>query len=336
MFILLVCIIALILSVYGTRWYIVSSESFLDHPDERKPTKRKVASGGGISFFVSFSIGMIALTCLDVTTPRDMAIVVMGVVLVFLGRIDDRWGISAKARLFMHLVISIVCSYHLLTSGPVVLPLLNIEPMALKMIFATLLVGWFINLFNFMDGCDGLVASVSALSAILLGVFSWAYGDMGHMAIYFLLAACLLGFLRFNWQRAKVFMGDSGSCFLGFAFAYLALSSSRVGATPLVLNAVILSQFIFDPTYTMVFRIARRKTVFRPHREFAFHQAMIRGASHREICYYHLATTLFFLAPLAYLGYSGILTWWVIMLVVFFALLAYQMYFSLYKGIRES
>jgi Fuc2NAc and GlcNAc transferase len=142
---------------------------------------------------------------------------------------------------------------------------------------------WAINLYNFMDGIDGLAAGEAASVGVAAAVLLWLVGAPGLGALSLLLAAAAGGFLVWNWHPARIFMGDVGSAALGYAFGALAAASERAGAIPAVVWLLLLGVFFGDATLTVVRRLLRREPIFRAHRSHAYQRAPQAGLSHARV-----------------------------------------------------
>ena len=188
---------------------------------------------------------------------------------------DDLRPLSARFRLAIQIVASAVVVWWLDPTFP--------WPVFLLLVIG---VAWFTNLFNFMDGIDGIAAVqclVFCLGAQLLvgGVPGWV-GDL-----IWVTAASSLGFLAFNWPPAKIFMGDVGSSYLGFLIATLVLYLWHSEQSPLIASLILLAGFWFDATYTLCVRIVTRQSFTEAHRSHLYQRLAWR--------YGHLWTTSAFL-----------------------------------------
>jgi Fuc2NAc and GlcNAc transferase len=161
---------------------------------------------------------------------------------------------------------------------------------------------WLTNLYNFMDGIDGIAATqamfVAATAALLLGL----HGDGGSALLCLLIAMACSGFLYWNWPPARLFMGDVGSGFLGYCFAVLAIASENSGQLPLTVWLVLLSLFIGDASYTLLSRLLRGKRVYEAHREHAYQYLVRRSGSHRKVTIGWGLLNLLIILPLALLA----------------------------------
>jgi Fuc2NAc and GlcNAc transferase len=137
-----------------------------------------------------------------------------------------------------------------------------------------------LNLYNFMDGIDGLAAGQAVAVGTIGGVMLLLVGHPSLAVVAFCVAAASAGFLVWNWAPAQIFMGDAGSGFLGFAFVALAFASERVNAVPFAAWLVLLGVFFFDTTITLLRRMARGEKWREGHRLHAFQRISIKIGSH--------------------------------------------------------
>jgi Fuc2NAc and GlcNAc transferase len=141
---------------------------------------------------------------------------------------------------------------------------------------------WSINLFNFMDGIDGLAGS-EAIAAVLFGAALAWETDPATASACLLLAASVGGFLLLNRPPARIFMGDVGSCWLGYVLAVLILASNGTGSVPMTSWFLLLSVFIVDATVTLIARVITGNSPVEPHREHAYQRLVRSGLSHGSV-----------------------------------------------------
>jgi Fuc2NAc and GlcNAc transferase len=166
--------------------------------------------------------------------------------------------------------------------------------------FCILFIAWFINLYNFMDGADGLATSIGMVGSGLIAILSYIAGNVDLAIIYVVLAYALAGFLIFNWHPAKVFMGDSGAYYLGYIFGSLALVSKMYYDSSLYVHLIIFGLFIVDATWTLIRRAVRRERVFMGHKMHAFQKLIAKGWGHARVTSLYVLITVLWLFPMAY------------------------------------
>lgn len=253
--------------------------SILDIPNARSLHSEPTPRGGGIAILAVVTAGLLGLWIAG--APRDVIVAMLGGVPIgLIGWLDDRRPIPAPVRILVHFA----CAGWALTwlGG---LPVLQVSTGTVQLhFFGTViaLVGivWCVNLYNFMDGIDGLAAT----EAVVIGAFGSALlihagrGSLGAIAL--LLCASAAGFLLWNWPPAKIFMGDAGSGFLGFSFAILALASEHAHAVPLLVWALLAGVFITDATITVIRRMSRGERWYHAHRSHAYQRLVRSGWTH--------------------------------------------------------
>ena len=255
--------------------------SLLDVPNERSSHTVPTPRGGGVAIAISSLGGLSALTVAGVLgTGIGTALVVGGIAIAAVGFADDRWGIHPVFRFTIHLVASVLV---VATVGG--MPTLTVGTERLFLgdvgfLVAVLGIAWITNLFNFMDGIDGLAAAEAVLAA---GVAALLLLLDGHVALAMacgIVAGAGLGFLPWNWSPARVFMGDVGSGLLGFLLGSLILVSERAGALPALIWTILLTVFVVDATATLMRRLFRGEKLHRPHRRHAYQRLAASGLGH--------------------------------------------------------
>ena len=285
-------------SLASTGWmlWLLRARAVLDYPNERSSHSTPTPKGAGIAV-----IGCIAIAWITVAWPTPVAgdtvaIVTAAIALAILSWFDDLRGLSPLWRLLAQIVaVAFVLSLTWDTPAPENGYFGGLLPGAWDTVAAGLVWVWFINLFNFMDGIDG-IAGVEA-AAIGIGVALVAataglaplFGPFG-IAI----AASALGFLWWNWHPARIFLGDVGSVPLGFLLGWLLLELAATGQWA---AAIILPlYYLGDATITLVRRGMRGDKVWQAHREHFYQQAVARGLSHAEVARYIVMADLALIA----------------------------------------
>ena len=272
----------------------------LDRPNERSSHSVPTPRGGGVAIVVSFLliVAVVAATS-DADGRLAAALLGSGALVATLGLVDDRKALPARWRFAGHLAAA---AWVLFWLGP--LPAVPLFGHVVDLgIAATLLSAlyfvWSINLFNFMDGIDG-IASLEAIAVSLGGAFVWWLTQpQGDWPLAVAFAACVTGFLIWNFPPARIFMGDAGSGFLGCMVATLALWSSHT-APHLFWSWFILGGcFMVDATMTLVRRVARGERFSEAHRNHAYQYAARRHGSHKRVSVAFMLVTLLWLLPIA-------------------------------------
>lgn len=280
-------VLSLLLSIALTglmRRYAIRA-NLLDRPNERSSHTVPTPRGGGVAIVVTFLLALVlAALFAGLSSQLATALGGAGVLVAALGFIDDRHNLPARVRFTGHAAAAAWVIYWM-GSVPV-MPILGHQVNlsffgpALSFLFIT----WMINLFNFMDGIDGL-AGLEALTVALSGALLWwAYGEPGGEWITGLLfAAAVLGFLVWNFPPAKIFMGDAGSGFIGLTVASLALWCGQ--ATPALFWSwfILIGCFMVDATTTLIRRVRRGERFSEAHRTHAYQYASRLLGAHRPV-----------------------------------------------------
>jgi len=169
--------------------------------------------------------------------------------------------------------------------GDLTFPLFTQFSLPIWLIIPVLILGivWMTNLFNFMDGSDGLAAMEAIIILSMGGYFFFMSNAIDFAILSWGLAALVAGFLTWNWPAAIIFMGDSGSCFLGFVIAILALISYKLYSVPIMPWIILTSLFWFDATITLLRRILAREKWTEAHKVHAYQRLIQFGWSHFEV-----------------------------------------------------
>jgi len=259
---------------------------WVDYPKTDRWHSRPVALLGGIAIFLSSAIAVVGSGA-HVAFPWP---VWLGVVLVFgAGLADDVFDIQPGAKLVVQVVSTVLLlygGYAFWRGGPfwVSLPLTFFWVIGVT------------NALNLIDGMDGLAAGIAAIAAAVLGVVAWLIGDIAIAMVAAITASAAGAFLVFNFQPARVFMGDCGSMVLGFLLAAIAMSvQGRGGPTTATLApAVVLAVPIFDTAFVTVTRILSGKSVTEGGTDHTMHRLVMLGLSERQTVVFLYAVSLLF------------------------------------------
>lgn len=302
------CSFAFVLSFLLTYYYrrLAILWRIVDVPNLRSSHKKPIPRGAGISFFISFNVVLGALLWQDqVTLNYTLPVFLGGPAVMILGYWDDMKSVSPLLRLFVHFLVAVFI-FSLLSAGftrTVHISFLPEWPWLTAM-FCIFFIAWFINLYNFMDGCDGLAPGLGMVGSGLVSIISYMYGNTDLAIIYLVLAYCLAGFLIFNWAPAKVFMGDSGAYFLGYVFGSLALISKMYYESSLYVHLIVFGALIVDATWTLMMRLFRLEKIYLPHKMHGFQKLMAKGWGHARVTSLYILITILWLFPMAIFSMS--------------------------------
>lgn len=184
--------------------------------------------------------------------------------------LDDVRSLPVTVRFLAHFIAAVACLLALGLSGWVLL-------------LGVLAVVWMTNLYNFMDGSDGLAGGMASIGFSALALAAWLGNALGLAAFCASIAAAALAFLRFNFPPARVFMGDAGSIPLGFLAAVLGILGVQQNLWPWLFPLLVFSPFLVDASVTLARRVLRGEKIWQAHRSHYYQRVVLLGASHRQL-----------------------------------------------------
>jgi len=284
--------------------------------NERSSHSVTTPSAGGLAIAVSFSLAMIIKVIFGAPIANEFLFVWAGAsILAGMGLIDDLKGLGVASRLLLQLIV-VTCVVALLGARP-----MNI----ITILLIVLALGWWLNLFNFMDGIDGLAASETFFICIALILFVIIKEPVlinfeVYQSFFFVLLLLLfatIGFLIVNWSPARIFMGDCGSLFLGFTLASISYFAVTNNLFSPYLFFVLGAVFWVDASITLLRRIFCKEPFMDAHRSHSYQLAAIyyenianssesdpgkaRARAHRKVCLWIFLINCCWLFPLAWL-----------------------------------
>ena len=239
----------------------------IDRPNERSLHDEPVPRTGGLGIHVG-----ILLVCAEISTGIPAILWFCFAALLIVSLVDDIRGIPVLARL----------SAHLLASGTVAASTLYPSYGVAAACVATLGIAWMVNLYNFMDGADGLAGGMTVFGFSFYGIAAWQTGHAGFALLNFSVAAATLAFLFFNFHPAKLFMGDAGSVPLGFLAGSLGLIGWLQNSWSWWFPLLVFSPFIVDASVTLARRAYARAAVWQAHRDHYYQRLVQMGWGHRR------------------------------------------------------
>ncbi|WAR43800.1 MraY family glycosyltransferase [Methylomonas rapida] len=288
------------------RFYALSNQ-VLDIPNQRSSHTVPTPRGGGLAVVLAFTFAMLILFLKgladdDVLSALSGALLVAGI-----GFMDDHGHVPARWRFLIHLLASGLAVGFLHGFPLLLLPAPVDVLMQRGMIdlgwfgytLGVLLLVWFLNLFNFMDGIDGIAASESVFVSGALAGYLY-YLDRFSFLVAICLVAASLGFLLWNWPKAKIFMGDVGSGFLGLMLGILILMAAKQAAVLLYCGLILFGIFIVDASYTLGFRFFSGQKWYDAHCSHAYQHAAKRYG-HLRVLQASWALNLLWLLPISWL-----------------------------------
>ena len=280
-------LVAVVLTILITPYVIKLAHKIgaTDSPNNRKVHSKIMPSMGGLAIFMSFIITM-SIFLPGLSGSRTYTSILVGAsLIILLGIYDDKYELSARVKLLGQIVAALI----IVVGGNIQVNFINTpfgEQIHFGYLAIPLTVIWIVgitNAINLIDGLDGLAAGVSTIALLTIaGMAVFKIGDMFVALIALVLAGSTLGFLKFNFFPAKIFMGDTGAMFLGFMIAVLSLLGFKnVTVISLIIPIVILGVPISDTFYAIVRRVLHKKPLSAPDKSHLHHCLLRLGYSHR-------------------------------------------------------
>ncbi|MBI5206540.1 MAG: glycosyltransferase family 4 protein, partial [Candidatus Firestonebacteria bacterium] len=285
-----------------------------DIPCERSSHHIPTPRSGGLGIVLSWLIIL-------VLSGKLNYIYFFPIIIAVIGFIDDLKSLPIIVRFSIQAIISLIVILFGISFESINIPIFGNFNLGILSIPLTLL--WFVsitNIYNFMDGIDGLAGGVGFIIAVFMTYIAWKYGQIDILLCSIILAGGILGFTFFNFPPAKIFMGDTGSTFLGFLFAILSVKLSNNGINLLAI-IILFGAFIFDTTVTLIRRILKGEKWFMSHRTHFYQRLLKLGYSHFTVTIgEYIITLILGLLSLGYLQVHDSLK--IIFLFLSFCLLA--------------
>ena len=286
-------VISYILGVFFVPLVISFSrkEGLVDLPNERKIHKIPVSRLGGIAIWSSTMLTFLFLVLLSCYPYGKLVsgLLLGGSLMFLLGLIDDIYNLNAKFKLLIQILIATMVYFLGVRFDSILNPLHPLSDVIHLSIWASypLTILWIVgisNAVNFIDGVDGLAGSVVTVNAITLAIIALAVTPPNPISalIAFILAGAMMAFLTYNFNPAKIFMGDSGALFSGFMLASISLTGIMKCATlAILLPFIVLAVPIMDITYSSLRRIFKGKSPFVADADHIHHKLLKAGLSQK-------------------------------------------------------
>lgn len=310
------------------------SNSLIDIPNARSSHVLPTPRGGGVAIVVSFVLSAVFLALTEKGHwSLTWAIVVPGGAVAIIGFLDDHGHIPARWRLLGHFIAAITGMVLLGGLSPIYLFDMPVNLGWAGYFFGSFYLVWLLNLYNFMDGIDGL-ASMEAIFVCLGGALLYVVsGNISFVWGPIALALAVAGFLYWNFPPARIFMGDAGSGFLGITLGFLSLQAAWVNPALLWGWLILLGVFIVDATCTLAVRLVKGDKVHEAHRSHAYQYASRQFGGHLPITLSVTVINLIWLLPIATLVALGSIDGFVGLLIAYVPLTLLALRFK--AGQRE-
>lgn len=271
----------------------ISSNSLLDHPNERSLHSIPVPRNGGLSIVIS----ILFHSCIVLYWySHDVYALYIGLGLVLIATVsfcDDHFDLSAKSRIIVHILAAWLLIKSGLAADVFYVPGLNIDiPMIAGILLTLFFIVWMINLYNFMDGMDGLSGGMGVIGFGGFACLAFIENDLLFSFICMVIVFSIAGFLIFNFPPARIFMGDVGASSLGFLLAAMSLWGEKRQLFQLWEAVLLFSPFIVDATVTLLRRIVHGEKIWQAHKSHYYQQLVLSGWGHKKTVLFEYAVML--------------------------------------------
>jgi len=258
--------------------------SALDKPNERSLHITPVPRLGGLAIIGGVLIGVLLLSFEYSLTDKFIFVLCGGLIIGFISFLDDVYTLSSLIRIIVQLVGALFIVYSGLILDMLELPWLTFQlPAALSVLVTVVYILWMVNLYNFMDGIDGLAGGMAVIGFATFAVIGISENDLIFALSSLLVSVSSLGFLVWNYPPARIFMGDTGSSVLGYLVAVFGLWAHNAGVVPIWISAVIFSPFIVDATLTLLWRMMRREQFWSAHKSHCYQLIAESGMNRKRL-----------------------------------------------------
>ncbi|WP_428737635.1 MraY family glycosyltransferase [Sulfurimonas sp.] len=266
--------------------------------NERSSHTVPTPHGGGIAIAVTWFGGLLYLFINHQIEQQLFYALLAGVLISIVSFVDDIYELSPKLRLSVQSLVALAGLYFLGGLETLTFGIFEISNIYITSIFAFFLILWYINLTNFIDGINGYVGS----EFVFLSLSGIVFFGGAHFIV---LAVAVLGFLFWNYNRAKIFMGDVGSTLLGYNIAIFTIYYANQNSETLWVWIILFSLFWFDATHTLIRRRFNKEKLSQSHKKHAYQRLIQAGWSHFKVTNYAIVLNLitfslvFFLSNIA-------------------------------------
>ncbi|MDD2896301.1 MAG: glycosyltransferase family 4 protein [Aliarcobacter sp.] len=260
---------------YFIKNYMIK-KSLVASVNERSSHSTPTPHGGGIAIAVAWFIGLSYLYFSNQIESNLFYALLFGAVISIVSFFDDIYELSPKLRLFVQATVTICGLYSLGGFDTLTFGIFDISNPVFTNIFAFFMIIWFINLYNFLDGINGYAGS----EALFLSLAGFALFGGNHFLV---LAMAVLGFLFWNYNHAKIFMGDVGSTLLGYNVAIFTIFYANQESSNFWIWIILFGLYWFDATLTLIRRKLNKEKLSQAHKKHAYQRLTQSGWSHFKV-----------------------------------------------------
>ncbi len=273
-----IALLTIILTSFILTWLVriyAIRKSIIDIPNDRSSHTIPTPRGGGLAIAIAWFGGLVWWFCLGKIETSLFYALLCGVPLTLIGFADDVFGLKPFVRFIVQFACATFALYFLGGLNNFQFSIFNFQIPVILTVIAFIAIVWSINFFNFLDGIDGYLAA----EIVFIGLATFL---LINNIIGLILAAAVLGFLFWNWPKAKIFMGDVGSTLLGFTVAVMAIYYQNQHFSNIPVWLILTSVFWYDATITIWRRFRNKEQLSVAHRKHAFQRLVLSGWSHQK------------------------------------------------------
>ncbi len=305
----IVFILALVISMFMTPFVVRFAKKYniLDHPKARGVHKEPKPLAGGIAIIIGFVItaSLFLPYAAGYEKKQFLGILIGGLLIAVVGFLDDVYQLSAKLRIVVQILAALIVIFTGTTIDWFTWIFSDTGLLLLGTLGNVITVIWIVgltNAMNLIDGLDGLATGVAGIASFSFMFISIIFGSPISALLAAALAGACMGFLPMNFNPAKIFMGDTGSTFLGFMLAVISINGLTKGFTfvTFLIGVVVFALPIFDTSFAIVRRVANKQSIATPDRGHLHHRLVDKGIGHKKT-----VLTMYFIAGL--FGIAGVL-----------------------------
>lgn len=258
--------------------------NWFDMPTRRGSHHDPIPNIGGLAMSAVLFCAIIALVVLEKVTFHEAFVWLFSVsILGIVGFLDDIRDLSTLLRIVVHMMVGVVVVQVCGGINRVNLGFMVIEFDYFSAVLGFIWVVGFINMYNFMDGINGLAGCQALISGLCFSFWFYLFGQPGEAMILLSIAAVSAGFLYWNLTPSRVFMGDSGSTMLGGAFAIACLELHNSQQLPILFPALIFTWFLLDTSITLIKRLLKGEKIWQAHRQHFYQKLAVKPKDHIKV-----------------------------------------------------
>ncbi len=292
------------LSFFGTLLIknYAKKKQIIDIPNSRSSHKAPTPRGGGLSFVIVFLSALLIVKYFDITPVYYNGLEFLSLsIIALLGFYDDKKTLSPLLRLLVQIIAVSVFLVSMLPLPSLSTSIFVINSGILLNVLIVFYLIWLLNLYNFMDGING-IASLEAISVCFgMCVVYWLTDNLTLISKLLFLMLAVLGFLPWNFPKAKIFMGDAGSSFLGFILGIFSLQALVIDGQLFWCWIVLLGVFIVDASITLLRRLFNGEKIYLAHCSHAYQRAARKIGNHASVTLFVILINVIWLLPIAIL-----------------------------------